>query len=118
MWKFFKKDIDTRQNLIQNTNNYPMATNGIICARCNCSNVNIQMQTISSSTVGKSETVKKGVIERAGNKIGRTGMIMATGGLWALTPKKSKYKEVSTHVTNCINRKVAICQNCGNSWYL
>ena len=37
---------------------------------------------------------------RAGNSLGRAGMIAATGGLWALTPKKSKYKEKKSSKTD------------------
>lgn len=97
---------------------HDVVLSGIRCMRCNSGNVIVQLQTEVSATIGKSETIKKGVLERVGNKVGRASMIMATGGLWALTPKRSKYKNVSTYSTKNINKKIAICQNCGNSWYV
>lgn len=36
---------------------------------------------------------KKSVVTRAGNSLGRAGMIAATGGLWALTPKNLNTKK-------------------------
>ena len=69
-----------------------------------------------AKTKGKSEVRKKSVVTRAGNSLGRAGMIAATGGLWALTPKKSKYKEKKSSKTDINSKQMAICQDCGKSW--
>ncbi len=91
---------------------------GMICPCCGGNNINISIETIGENDKRKSETRKKSMVTRAGNSVGRAGMIAMTGGLWALTPKKSKYKTVGKGKIEYIQRKVAICQRCGNSWYL
>ena len=63
-----------------------------------------------------SEIRKKSIATRAANDIGRVGLILATRGLWALTPKQSKYSEVATFRTREIKHKTAVCQDCGYSW--
>lgn len=88
----------------------------LTCRRCGSENVSVSFEEYEQRTSGKSETRKKSIVTRAGNTAGRTGMILATGGLWALTPKKSKYKTVGTMNTKTVHRKMAICQDCGNSW--
>lgn len=65
------------------------------------------------TTKGRSEVRKKSAITRAGNKAGRAGMIMATGGLWALTPKKSEYNEVSQARTTYHTTVTKTCTDCG-----
>lgn len=86
------------------------------CPKCHSINIGYEFVQDSAKTKGKSEIRKKSAITRAGNDIGRKGMILATGGLWALTPKKSKYKEKKNSKTDISNKQVAICQDCGNSW--
>lgn len=40
-------------------------------------------------------------------------MIMMTGGLWALTPKKSEYNEVSKGKTEYHTTTTKTCMDCG-----
>lgn len=86
------------------------------CKKCHSFNIEYTLTPTSSSSFGRSETRKKSIVTRAGNDVGRAGMILATGGLWALTPKKSKYSSKSNTSTIISNSKYAICKDCGNSW--
>ena len=88
------------------------------CGRCGSSNINISLETFGEKSKGRSEVRKKSIVTRAGNSIGRATMIGVTCGLWALTPKKSKYNTVGKSKTNYTQQKMAICQNCGFSWYI
>lgn len=111
------------QNLvqvIQPNNNFhnQNRSNGIFCKKCGSNNVSVQFKEVSETIAGRNEVRKKSIVTRTGNKLGRAGMIMATGGLWALTPKKSKYNEVQKGKIKAKQIKVVICQNCGNSWNL
>lgn len=90
--------------------------NVLKCGVCGSQNISVSLQTTNVTSKGESEIRKKNVITRTGNKAGRAGMIMATGGLWALTPKKSDYKEISKESKEVQQVKMAICQNCGHSW--
>lgn len=94
----------------------PPVRQGMRCGRCGSDNIIITLETFSANSKGRNETRKKSVVTRAGNSLGRTAMIGMTGGLWALTPKKSKYTTVGKAKTNYVQNKIAICQNCGNSW--
>lgn len=86
------------------------------CARCGSENLTFSVQYEQQILGSTSETRKKSIITRAGNDIGRASMIMATGGLWALTPKRSKYKEIQKFKTRDVKHKMAVCQDCGFSW--
>ncbi len=86
------------------------------CARCGSDNLAFSVQYGQQIIGATSEVRKKSIISRAGNDIGRAGMILATGGLWALTPKRSKYKETITINTRETKHKIAVCQDCGYSW--
>lgn len=90
--------------------------NKMYCPKCNGFNIEITMQSTEMESKGNSEIRKKSAVTRAGNSMGRAAMIGMTGGLWALTPKKSKYKETKKSNTKVVNKKFAICQDCGNSW--
>lgn len=90
--------------------------NAPYCPKCYSLNIGYEFVQDSAKTKGKSEVRKKSVVTRAGNSLGRAGMIAATAGLWALTPKKSKYKETKKSKTDINNKQMAICQDCGNSW--
>lgn len=90
----------------------------ITCGCCGSTNINITVERVGESTSGRTELKKKGALTRAGNSIGRKGMEVATLGLWSLTPKRSKYKEVNTVSTSYTLRRVAVCNYCGNMWYL
>jgi len=97
---------------------YPVQQNSsyLKCPRCGSHNIQISVETVDKVVGGRNEVRKKSPVTRAGNNIGRAGMILATGGLWALTPKKSKYNEVKKVKTKTMRYKVAICQNCGGTW--
>lgn len=85
----------------------------LYCPYCLSRNIDIR-QTISESvSKGSSEVRKKSAVTRAGNKVGRAGMIMMTGGLWALTPKKSKYNEVNKTETTYHTTTTKTCMDCG-----
>ena len=86
------------------------------CPKCHSLNIGYEFVQDSAKTKGKAEVRKKSVVTRAGNSLGRAGMIAATGGLWALTPKKSKYKEKKSSKTDINSKQMAICQDCGKSW--
>lgn len=86
------------------------------CPKCGSENITYDIITDRVATKGTSEVRKKNAVTRAANSTGRAAMTMATGGLWLLTPKKSKYHEIKKEKTKVINRKVAICQDCGADW--
>lgn len=95
----------------------PEAYHGPVCSRCNSRNIDIVKEgTGTVVTKGKAEVRKKSPVTRAGNNAGRAGMILATGGLWALTPKKSKYKETSKSVAKEKKQKMCHCLDCGHQW--
>lgn len=73
------------------------------CAICGSENVNIQIVQVGA----KSSTKGKGCLFT----LGRWLLIICTFGLWLIFGKK-KAKTKTTFQ----NRKVAICQNCGNEW--
>lgn len=75
------------------------------CPKCGSENVNVTVEQTNAKTKGK------------GNgclwTLGRWTLILCTCGLWLLVGRrkgsaKTKYK----------NKTVAICQNCGNRWYV
>lgn len=75
----------------------------MVCPKCGSENVSIQLVQVSA----KSRTKGKGCLYT----IGRWFLIICTGGLWLLFGKKK-----TKTTTKFINRKVAICQGCGNQW--
>lgn len=86
------------------------------CKRCGGTDISVQLDNVITSYELKSETRKKGALTNIGNSAGRAGMVLLTGGLWALTPKKSKYKETQTGSVKTKQIKTAICQECGRTW--
>ena len=98
------------------TNSYGVFGKTLYYPRCGSSNLSHHYETVGYTTIGHEETHKKSIITRAGNSLGRTGMILATGGLWALTPKKSKYHTTQTSTTQARRARVLNCNNCGYSW--
>lgn len=73
------------------------------CPKCGSENVNIQMIQEGAT----SKTRNKGCLY----SLGRGLLILCTLGLWCIFgKKKSKTK------TTFKNKKVAVCQNCGNEW--
>lgn len=87
-----------------------------ICPKCGSQDIIFQIVQDSTRQTGKSEIRKKSPVTRAANSVGRATMIAATGGLWALTPKKSKYEEVHNYQTTVSNSTYGVCQSCGNTW--
>lgn len=87
-----------------------------ICPNCGSKNINISINTIGETYSGRNEVRKKSVVTRKANKKARKGMILATGGLWALTPKKSDYKELQKGKTVYNQVKICVCQKCGRNW--
>lgn len=85
----------------------------LYCPYCLSRNININETISESVSKGHSEIKKKSVATRAGNKAGRASMIMATGGLWALTPKKSDYKETNKGKTTYHTTTTKTCMDCG-----
>jgi DNA-directed RNA polymerase subunit M/transcription elongation factor TFIIS len=75
----------------------------MICPKCGSEKVNIQMV----QTGAKSSTKGKGCLFT----LGRWLLIICTLGLWLLLGKKKAKTK-----TKFENQKVAICQNCGNTW--
>ena len=86
------------------------------CPKCKEYNISVNVETVTEYYGGRTELRKKSAITNTANSFGRVGMILATGGLWALTPKKSKYNEIQKGKTKKRQIKTAICQNCGYSW--
>lgn len=82
--RFFKRQI-TGVNSSDANSNYVDTGNSMYQM-----NIEPSEETIK----GSSEIRKKSIVTRKANKVGRRAMTMATGGLWLLTPKRSKYKEV------------------------
>ena len=97
---------------------YNPSAQPIHCPICRSSNILINRIAIGEKQKNRSEIRKKSIITRTGNKIGRAGMILATGGLWALTPKKSDYSEKKKGKTKIQYTKLAVCQDCGHDWEL
>lgn len=89
-----------------------------VCPNCRSNDISISINTVGETYSGKSEVRKKSVVTRNANKKARKGMVLATAGLWALTPKKSNYKEIQKGKTVYNQVKTCICQNCGSSWNL
>lgn len=87
-----------------------------ICPRCGSNDINISINTVGETYRGRNEVRKKSAVTRSANKKARKGMILATGGLWALTPKKSDYKEIQKGKTVYNQVKICVCQKCGSSW--
>nr|DAE57194.1 MAG TPA: protein of unknown function DUF4428 [Caudoviricetes sp.] len=86
------------------TNNVtPASIPSIACPKCGSDNISIQFEEVGSKTKKK----KNSIVRSAA----RGGAIVATGGLWALTPKHDGKEKTKNKL-----KKFAVCQNCGNSW--
>lgn len=88
----------------------------IICPKCGGGNITINVSQENRIFQSTSEIRKKSLPTRIGNKAGRGFMIAMTGGLWALTPKKSNYVEYESTNSISSTQKICICQTCGYSW--
>jgi hypothetical protein len=87
-----------RSNSYQNQDPYQ-----ITCPQCHGANIQISIEETGVKTVKKNN----GIIHGAA----RGTAILATGGLWALTPKRK-----GTEKSKILHEKVCVCQNCGYSW--
>lgn len=107
-----KLETESKQEKI-NLNNQ---SKSYCCPFCGSSNLTFSINTIGEMERGRAEIRKKSAVTRSVNNLGRATMTMATGGLWLLTPKRSKYKEVKKTKTVYNQEKIAICQSCGKDW--
>ena len=82
------------------------------CMKCLGTNIQFAFVATGETSTGTIESKKRTV-----NKTGRGLANMATMGLYgAVTPKKGKYKEYTSSTTTVHSQKMALCQDCGNSW--
>ncbi len=98
------------------TNSYGLFGSAAVCPKCKSQHIQMEVEELGYKTKGREETRKKSILTRTANSTGRAGMILATGGLWALTPKKSKYSTVKKSNTKAKKKKYFTCLDCGNSW--
>lgn len=98
------------------TNSYGLFGGSIHCPKCHSEDLSQSYETTGFITKGREESRKKSAVTRAGNGLGRAGMIFATGGLWALTPKKSKYNTVQKSTSKAVRSRILTCNSCGYSW--
>lgn len=75
------------------------------CPKCGSENVNVTTEQTNSRT----RTKRTGCLWG----IGRAMLIMCTCGLWLLVGRRKE-----TGKTAFVNKTVAICQSCGNKWYI
>lgn len=75
------------------------------CPKCGSENVNVQIEQTSAKTRTRNTGCLWG--------IGRLCLIVCTCGLWLLVGKRSK-----TGNTTFKNKTAAVCQDCGNKWYV
>jgi DNA-directed RNA polymerase subunit M/transcription elongation factor TFIIS len=73
------------------------------CPKCKSENVQVQLAETTSKTNKKGNSPLRGVA--------RGTMILATGGLWALTPKADGKEKTKTK-----NSTFGVCQDCGHTW--
>lgn len=118
---------DKKRNNAYNYKEYTLSQGGtsstgpvsrrMCCGKCGSDNINITINQFSQKSVSNTKHQKRSIADRAAYKTGRGMMNMATMGMWGVfTPKRGKYKDVTTTKTNVVNQKIAICQSCGNSW--
>lgn len=108
-------DYSENEDVLRNKITHIKSWNGkkLYCPYCLSRNLDIRETVSESTSKGKAEVRKKSIVTRTGNKAGRAGMIMATGGLWALLPKKSDYKETSKGKTTYNTTTTKTCMDCG-----
>jgi len=75
----------------------------ITCPQCHGTDIQISIEETGVKTVKKNNSIIRGAA--------RGTAILATGGLWALTPKHK-----GTEKSKIQHEKICICQNCGHSW--
>lgn len=77
------------------------------CPKCNSDNVTIQMESVGTKTMKRGN----GILGNA-NNAARGLTAVCTLGMSNIVWKKSKGNEK----TKIENKKVCLCQGCGNSW--
>ena len=77
----------------------------MVCPKCGSQNVNVYNEQQSAKTKGKGMGCLWG--------LGRLCLIVCTCGLWLLIGKRK-----STGKTTFENKTAALCQACGNKWYI
>ncbi len=75
----------------------------MVCPKCGSNNVVVSTEQTSAKTKKKGTGLLR--------KLGRLTLIIFTGGLWLLIPKKKGYAK-----TKFKNDTVCICQNCAHKW--
>ena len=90
---------------------------GMSCMRCGGHNIQIVYNRYQVATKGKSQVKKKSLARRKAEKEGRHMANLMTLGMYSVFSKKpSNYVEVSKDKFKNKTEKVAVCQDCGNSW--
>lgn len=122
LWTFAIIELIILCNIVttaQSQNQSQGSGNGgrITCKRCGSANINISINTYGSQSKGQEQFKKKSVARRAGTKMGRGMANMATMGMYGVFSKKpTNYVNVTKSKTTMKQQKIAICQDCGNSW--
>ena len=75
------------------------------CPKCGSEDVNVMVEQVS----GKTKTNKMGCLWT----LVRLMLICCTCGLWLLIGRRKE-----TSKTKYKNKTVAVCQGCGNKWYV
>jgi protein-arginine kinase activator protein McsA len=73
------------------------------CTHCGSNNVTVTIENIGSKTKIRKRSFLGSFM--------RLILICCTGGLWLLVGKRTGVAK-----TKSINRKIALCQQCGASW--
>jgi transcription elongation factor Elf1 len=73
------------------------------CTHCGSTNINVTIENVGSKTKIRKRSALGSLI--------RLILIICTFGLWALVGRRT-----GTARTKSINRKIALCQQCGASW--
>jgi hypothetical protein len=73
------------------------------CNKCGSGNISIQLVQMGAKSSTKGKGCLFGIV--------RLILIFCTCGLWLLFGRKAAKTK-----TKFINKKIAICQNCGNQW--
>lgn len=74
------------------------------CKKCGSENVTVTIEQVSGKTKTNNTSIAR--------KFARMCLIVGTGGLWLLVPKRKENGK-----TKFKNKTVCICQDCGNKWY-
>lgn len=113
---FIDKKTKLENKNYQTQNNQPPR---LRCVKCNGENINVTFQQMQEQGTSQTKTVKRSLASRTAQGVGRgTANLMTLGMYGAFVPKKGKYKQITTTQNRIINQKIALCQECGHSWFL